>query len=40
VIKTGMDLLNIYSYWQNVVIGAIIIIAVVLDMMQKRSRGK
>lgn len=39
VIKTGMDLLNIYSYWQNVVIGAIIIVAVVLDMAQKKHRN-
>jgi len=37
VIKTGMDLLQIYSYWQNVVIGCIIILAVVLDMAQKRG---
>jgi len=39
VIKTGMDLLQIYSYWQNVVIGCIIILAVVLDMAQKRGRS-
>lgn len=39
VIKTGMDLLQIYSYWQNVVIGCIIILAVVLDMAQKRDRN-
>lgn len=39
VIKTGMDLLNIYSYWQNVVIGAIIILAVVLDMAQKKQKN-
>ena len=39
VIKTGMDLLQIYSYWQNVVIGCIIILAVVLDMAQKRGRN-
>lgn len=39
VIKTGMDLLQIYSYWQNVVIGCIIIFAVVLDMAQKRNRN-
>lgn len=39
VIKTGMDLLQIYSYWQNVVIGCIIILAVVLDMAQKKQRN-
>ena len=38
VIKTGMDLLQIYSYWQNVVIGCIIILAVVLDMAQKKRQ--
>lgn len=38
VIKTGMDLMQIYSYWQNVVIGCIIILAVVLDMAQKREK--
>ncbi len=39
VIKTGMDLLQIYSYWQNVVIGCIIILAVVLDMAQKKRQS-
>lgn len=39
VIKTGMDLLQIYSYWQNVVIGCIIILAVVLDMAQKKQKN-
>lgn len=39
VIKTGMDLLQIYSYWQNMVIGCIIILAVVLDMAQKKQRN-
>lgn len=38
VIKTGMDLMQIYSYWQNVVIGCIIILAVVLDMAQKHGK--
>lgn len=38
VIKTGMDLMQIYSYWQNVVIGCIIILAVVLDMAQKHAK--
>jgi len=39
VIKTGMDLMNIYSYWQNIVIGVIIILAVVLDMAQKKQKN-
>ncbi len=35
VIKNGMDLMQISSYWQKVVIGVIILLAVVLDMFQK-----
>ena len=36
VINNGMNLLNISAYWQKVVIGAIILLAVVLDMFQQR----
>lgn len=39
VINNGMNLMNINSYWQQIVKGAIIITAVVLDM-QKAKRGK
>ena len=35
VINNGMTLMEIYAYWQKVVIGAIIILAVMLDMAQK-----
>lgn len=35
VINNGMTLMEISAYWQKVVIGAIIILAVVLDMAQK-----
>lgn len=38
VINNGMTLMGISSYWQKVVIGAIIIFAVVLDMAQKNSK--
>lgn len=37
VINNGMTLMGISAYWQKVVIGAIIIFAVVLDMVQKHK---
>ena len=37
VINNGMTLMEISAYWQKVVIGAIIILAVVLDMAQKHK---
>ena len=37
VINNGMTLMEISAYWQKVVIGAIIILAVMLDMAQKLS---
>ena len=36
VINNGLNLLNVNAYWQKVVIGVIIILAVVLDMAQQR----
>ena len=38
VIKNGMDLMQISSYWQKVVIGVIILVAVILDMAQKNKK--
>ncbi len=38
VIKNGMDLMQISSYWQKVVIGVIILLAVVLDMWQQNHK--
>lgn len=38
VINNGMTLMEISAYWQKVVIGAIIILAVVLDMAQKGKK--
>ena len=37
VINNGMDLLSISSYWQKIIKGAIIILAVVLDQMKNRK---
>lgn len=37
IINNGMTLMEISAYWQKVVIGAIIILAVVLDMAQKHK---
>ena len=39
VINNGMTLMAISAYWQKVVIGAIIILAVMLDMAQKRRQA-
>jgi ribose transport system permease protein len=36
VLRNGLNLLNIQAYYQQVVIGAVIIIAVALDMLRKR----
>ena len=38
VINNGMNLLHISSYWQKVVIGTIILLAVILDMSQKKKK--
>jgi ribose transport system permease protein len=38
VINNGMNLMHINSYWQKVVIGAIILLAVILDMSQNRKK--
>ncbi|NCB00387.1 MAG: ABC transporter permease [Clostridia bacterium] len=38
VINNGMNLLHINSYWQKAVIGAIILMAVILDMAQKKKK--
>jgi ribose transport system permease protein len=39
VINNGMNLMYISSYWQKVVIGTIILLAVVLDMAQKQRKS-
>lgn len=39
VINNGMNLLHINSYWQKVVLGVIILLAVVMDMAQKRKKS-
>lgn len=38
VINNGMNLMHIDSYWQKVVIGVIILLAVILDMAQKKRK--
>lgn len=37
VINNGMNLMQISSYWQKIVIGSIILLAVILDMSQKKN---
>ena len=36
LLSNGADLLNISNYWQQVIIGAVIILAVTLDEVRKR----
>lgn len=38
VINNGMNLMHINSYWQKIVIGAIILLAVIMDMAQKKKK--
>jgi len=39
VINNGMNLMHINSYWQKAVIGIIILLAVILDMSQKKKKA-
>ena len=36
LLSNGADLLNISNYWQQVIIGSVIILAVTLDEVRKR----
>jgi ribose/xylose/arabinose/galactoside ABC-type transport system permease subunit len=40
VIMNGMTLLNVSEYWQHVVRGVIILVAVLLNLLQKSSGGR
>ena len=40
VIMNGMTLLNVSEYWQHVVRGAIILVAVLLNLLQKGKTGR
>ena len=41
VLNNGMDLLNINGYWQQIAQGALIVLAVTLDILrQKTSSGR
>lgn len=39
IINNGMNLMHISSYWQKIVIGAIILLAVIMDMSQKKQKN-
>lgn len=39
VVENGMVLMRVSVYWQNVVVGSIIIVAVMLDMLRKERAG-
>lgn len=36
LVRNGMNILNVQAYWQQVVIGTIIILAVIIDRLRKR----
>ncbi len=36
LVRNGMNVLNVQAYWQQLVIGAVIILAVVIDRLRKR----
>jgi ribose transport system permease protein len=38
IINNGMNLIQVSSYWQKVIMGLIILLAVILDMTQKREK--
>lgn len=39
VLTSGMILMKVSAYWQNVVVGAIIIVAVIIDQIKRRKSG-
>jgi ribose transport system permease protein len=39
VIRNGLVLLDVSSYWQELIIGAIIVLAAILDVVRSRRRG-
>ena len=39
VLTSGMILMKVSAYWQNVVVGAIIVVAVIIDQMKRRRTG-
>ena len=38
VIRNALNLLNVDAYWQQVVIGAVIVAAVLMDWRSKKQR--
>lgn len=40
VLRNGLNLLNVSAYWQTIVIGAVIVVAVWVDAMRKRAAEK
>lgn len=39
VISNGMIIMNVSVYWQNIAIGAIIVLSVAIDLISKRRAG-
>ena len=40
VLAAGLVIVNIQSFWQQVLIGAILIIAVYFDQLRRRARSR
>ena len=40
VLRNGLNLLDVSSYWQTAVIGVVIVMAVWIDVVRQRSGGK
>jgi ribose transport system permease protein len=40
VLRNGLNLLDVSSYWQSAVIGVVIVMAVWIDVMRQRSASK
>ena len=38
IVRNGMNLLNVHTYWQKIIIGAIIIIAVMFDTLRSKDK--
>jgi ribose transport system permease protein len=37
VVSNGLSLLNVSGYWERVVVGAIVLVAVLMDLLRHRE---
>jgi ribose transport system permease protein len=40
VLRNGLNLMNVSAYWQTVVIGVVIVVAVWVDVVRQRAAAK